>query len=252
MLNTFSRKLVKSVALGAAVLTVALAAVATSGARPVAAIDDDPQNPDPKPPTATPAPKPTYKVQLTFETVELNDRDDGWEDVLFGGDHHLEVYGKLTASNGVTGFNRLFGTDKFGTNPSICPNDGVSWSTGGVYAKCLRGYGLFDLFIGGAKFADTPMCNFSAATSACVDSFGFGRNSGIFNLSAGQKLNWNINMMDRDELTSHDTVCNVGTYFGPFTDAQLQPSNGSWVNIMEQANNGNASCKVRVTLKRVP
>jgi hypothetical protein len=243
--NPFGGWRLKSL-IGATVLVAGLVVVAGSGGRSAHAIDDDPQPPDPPEmgSTPTPAPAPKFKVELTFEHVVLDNTDDGV------GDPVVEAFGRLTANGGGTSFRRMFGTNDWDHSASGCPS-GVNWWTGGWQAKCFRGMGL-DALIGQARpFADVPLCNYVAGSGDCTDGFGSNRNKAIFNISAGQTVSWNVTMKDYDLTSANDTLCNVGHSFGPFSAAQLQNVGASWFQVRNQADNGDASCSVRVTLKRV-
>jgi hypothetical protein len=244
--------------LAAAVLITGLVAAGASGPRHAAAIDDNPGGPDPTDPTGTPTatvpPKPKYKVELSFSHVKLDNRDDGWEDLWFGGDHHLELYGRVRAWSGAGYLDRMFGTNWYGNNPGDCPGDGVEWNKAGPQSKCLRGYGLFDLGVSlnGGSFAALPMCSVDAATKKCASAFAQNKHTWIIELSPDQEVNWTVEVKDEDSLSDDDIACAVSGKFGKFSEAELKPAGGFWSQTKTQPANGTASCEVKVNLKRVP
>lgn len=179
-----------------------------------------------------------YGIELTFNTITLYDYSD------CVGCGALDVYGTLKgmtngASAGGTGRVRNFGT--WGQDPSWCPD--TSWSAGTGYGPCPK-----QMVASTYAFGSTALCKSSTALY-CEGPYLKTNHKVMLTVYPGESIQAAINAKDHDSSSADDTVCQTSKWVGPFTAFQLSTLNQT--HGMGMAWNGNGSCTVSFTVKRV-
>jgi hypothetical protein len=193
-------------------------------------------------------------VQVEFQSIRFPKLSDcAWPEVCDPYEQSVQAYGSFAASTWKAG---SFGPIKklklasWGSQPGFCPSFGVEWSDSNVgKAECFR---TADQMYGDLSpafsLAETFLCS-ASSNVLCNGAWKKNNNRVTLTVKPGEMLMLSAVIYDYDAASANDLVCNPGTHLGPFTAQQLAGLNSS--TFMSSAFNGDGSCEVFMSVKRV-
>lgn len=191
-----------------------------------------------------------FTVMVTFDSIEFPKLDDCPGGPLGAFCNSADLYGMLQAKSNSGSGTRVIGT---WANTAGCFNfwDQVLSEKIGCVKMIRDGTQgpSFGIFQGPFNFAETGLCT-STAFLECDGPHTLNNNNIFITMRSGETLNVAATMMDDDTFTSDDVVCDVSVPLGPFSGAQLSTLNLPGLT-MAQGFNGDGSCTVKFSVKRV-
>ncbi len=183
-----------------------------------------------------------YRVQVILDQYKPYDIND----CAVGSDcNTAEIYGAFSASNNGSGS----AFDSEGRNLAIwgqtawCDNNDVveSW-TSSSNPHCNR------RIVSGASydFADAMLCP-ATSYATCASPAAKNRNAITLTVRAGQKIRIGAHVMDADDGSSDDTICQTHEWTSAFTHSQLKTLD--YVDDMGSWSNGDGACLVSYRIR---
>jgi hypothetical protein len=150
------------------------------------------------------------KLDVVFDSLNLSQVDDGWN-------ADLELYASLVAE-GIPGTGSVLNLGYWGWQGDDCDDDTVGFilDPGGLDLdpECTLQLGSGD-----HPFSDMYLCS-SDTYAHCIGNYSQNNNRIQITVGNGSKVRISVHIMDFDDGSGDDTVCQTQTFIGPKSNAE--------------------------------